>query len=157
MRQLLYHWVFEPTSFATTASTTFAGQNWPLPKEPFSLFTSSFGSAGKVPYQGLDQGNGLADNLYPSGQAPARLSPTGIASRSLIHRSSNPTVRGRQQLGSTPGVLPARGQGTQRPLGRSDRFLLGNALASATGLHGFPLPTAVYDLLRGNPESRFPD
>ena len=49
MRQLLYHWIFEPTAFDTTPSTNFATQNWPRAKEPFSLFTSSYGSAGKVP------------------------------------------------------------------------------------------------------------
>lgn len=73
MRQLLYHWIFEPTAFDTTPSTNFATQNWPRAKEPFSLFTSSYGSAGKVPYQGLEAGNGLADNLYPSGIAPKRV------------------------------------------------------------------------------------
>ena len=107
MRQLLYHWIFRPTSFDTTPSTNFASQNWPRAKEPFSLFTSSFGSAGKVPYEGLEAGNGLADNLFPSGQAPKRV----ITNWDRKQISQPPIVKPDQfvvinNFGSTPGVLP---------------------------------------------------
>ena len=148
MRQLLYHWVFEPTSFATTASTTFAGQNWPLPKEPFSLFTSSFGSAGKVPYQGLDQGNGLADNLFPSGLAPARVI-TNWGRKQISHP---PIVKPDQfvvvnNFGSTPGVLPL-----PEAKELNDHWDVQIGSFSGTPWRqrqvytGFQLPTAVYDL-----------
>ena len=148
MRQLLYHWVFEPTSFATTASTTFAGQNWPLPKEPFSLFTSSFGSAGKVPYQGLDQGNGLADNLYPSGEAPARV----ITNWDRKQISHPPIVKPDQfvvvnNFGSTPGVLPLP---EVKELNRHWDVQIGSFSGTPWRQRqvytGFQLPTTVYDL-----------
>jgi len=108
MRQLLYHWIFEPTSFDTTPSTNFETQNWPRAKEPFSLFTSSYGSGGKTPFSGLEAGNGLADNLYPSGVAPKRV----ITNWDRKQISQPPFVKADQfvvinNFGSTPGVLPS--------------------------------------------------
>ena len=148
MRQLLYHWIFEPTAFDTTPSTNFATQNWPRAKEPFSLFTSSYGSAGKVPYQGLEAGNGLADNLYPSGIAPKRV----ISNWDRKQISQPPLVKPDQfvvinNFGSTPGVLPLpEAKQLNSYWNVQIGSFTGNPWRSRQAYSGFTSPAIVYDL-----------
>ena len=133
MRQLLYHWVFEPTSFATTASTTFAGQNWPPPKEPFSLFTSSFGSAGKIKPAGFN-----AQQLTSNWDRKQISHPPIVKSDQFVVINN---------FGSTPGVLPL-----PDALELNDHWdvqigsFAGTPWRQRQVYTGFTLPTAVYDL-----------
>ena len=99
MRQLLYHWQFANDVYYATAPGAglfirydFSQTNWPRAGEPFSIFTSSYGTAGKI------QGVGFESNT-----------PTKNWDRKQI--SQPPLVAADQfvvinNLSSTPGVLP---------------------------------------------------
>ena len=98
MRQLLYHWQFANDVYYATYPRQlfirydFSQTNWPVAGEPFSIFTSSYGSAGKPLKTGF-QSN----------------APTKNWDRKQI--SQLPTVAADQfvvinNLSSTPGVLP---------------------------------------------------
>ena len=99
MRQLLYHWQFANDVYysiydesLSKISYDFSKTNWPIAGQPFSIFTSSYGSAGKTLQTG-----------FGSNQ------PTKNWDRKQI--SQPPKVAADQfvvlnNVSSTPGVLP---------------------------------------------------
>ena len=99
MRQLLYHWQFANDVFYSTYDETlekisydFSKTNWPVAGQPFSIFTSSYGTAGKTLQTGFGSNK-----------------PTKNWDRKQI--SQPPKVAADQfvvlnNVSSTPGVLP---------------------------------------------------
>ena len=105
MRQLLYHWRFandvyyaDYTSQGSGKGYTeqltydFSKTNWPQAGQPFSIFTSSYGTAGKV------QGTGFESNAPSNNWDRKQISQPPLVAADQFVVINN--------LGSTPGVLP---------------------------------------------------
>ncbi len=99
MRQLLYHWRFaNDVYYAKYLGQTdvitydFSQTNWPRAGEPFSIFTSSYGSAGKA------LSTGFGSNTPTKNWDKKQISqpPTVAADQFVVINN----------LSSTPGVLP---------------------------------------------------
>ena len=87
MRHLIYHWVLQPKTYG------FNPEDWPAAGNPISIFTSSFGSAGKISREPISTTAQPRDNW--SGKQVSFL-PLVPANQFIVVNS----------FGSTPGVLP---------------------------------------------------
>ena len=105
MRQLLYHWRFandvyyadylsrnSGKGYYEQLTYDFSKTNWPRAGQPFSIFTSSYGTAGKV------QGTGFESNAPSNNWDRKQISQPPLVAADQFVVINN--------LGSTPGVLP---------------------------------------------------
>lgn len=98
MRQLLYYWRFANDVYyaenplGNKIVYDFSKTNWPIAGEPFSIFTSSYGSAGKA------QKTGFESNTPTTNWSKKQISQAPIVAADQFVVINN--------LSSTPGVLP---------------------------------------------------
>ena len=99
MRQLLYHWQYANDVFYSVfdeslgkISYDFSKTNWPVAGQPFSIFTSSYGSGGKTLQTGY--GNNTPSKNWDRKQISQ---PPKVAADQFVVLNN---------VSSTPGVLP---------------------------------------------------